>query len=263
VPPPADTNTPVPPPADTNTPAPPRDTNTPVPPATRTPTPVTPTTVPTPATPLATQTNTPTASNTAVPSTPTATFTLTPVPPTSTATATQTNTPTATATATQTNTPTATPLPTCTANPGTLTIVKLEANNNYTQGPGQQIDFTICIINDTTLPVGIQNVIDTMPSTWQWSNLTCDVSGTNAATVANIACNFPGGPTGGGFSWGHQDNVSPLMMSPGDRIELRIHGRYTAPNPPCNGPETAGIGYKVTLADTSVRTGNAACITVP
>jgi hypothetical protein len=147
--------------------------------------------------------------------------------------------------------------------PGTLTIVKFESNNNYTQGPGQQIDFTICLINDTTLPVGIQNVIDTLPNTWQWINLTCDVSGTNAATVANIACNFPGGPTGGGFSWGHQDNVSPLMMSPGDSIELRIHGRYTAPNPPCNGPETAGIGYKVTLADTSVRVGNAACITVP
>jgi len=249
VPQPTNTDTPVPQPTNTDTPVPPHDTNTPVPPATKTPTPVTPTRMPTPVTP--------TASNTPVPPTATNTATLTPVPPT--ATDTPTNTPTATAT----NTPTATPTPSCAVVPGTLTIVKFEANNNYTQAPGQPIDFTICIINDTGAQVAIQGITDTMPNTWQWGNLACDVSGTNPMTVANIACSSPGGPLGGTYSWGHQDLVSPLIMNNTDRIELRIHGTYLAPGQQCNGPESAGIGYKVTLADTTIRTGNSACITVP
>jgi hypothetical protein len=141
--------------------------------------------------------------------------------------------------------------------PGTLTIVKFEANNNYTQGPGQQIDFTICIINDTGAPVAIQQITDTLPDTWLWAS-GCDIVTTNP----NLTCSPPIQLMGGTMSWGHTDNVSPIIMAPGERIDLRLHGRYTAPNPPCNRPETAGIGYKVTLADSSVRVGNAACITV-
>jgi hypothetical protein len=144
--------------------------------------------------------------------------------------------------------------------PGTLTIVKFEANNNYTQAPGQQIDFTICIINATGAPVLIQSITDTMPNTWQWTSLTCDT--TSTPNNPNIACSPPSSPTGGTFAWGHQVVGQSLIMNPGDRIDLRIHGKYLAPGPECNGPESAGIGYKVTLADTTVLSGNAACITV-
>jgi hypothetical protein len=145
--------------------------------------------------------------------------------------------------------------------PNTLTIVKIEANGIYTQGVGQPIDFTICIINASSLPVAIQGITDTMPSTWQWGNVACDT--TSTPNNPFIACVGPSGPLGGTYAWGHQDNVSPLIMNPGARIDLRIHGTYIASNPPCNGPESAGIGYKVTLADTTVLAGNSACITVP
>jgi hypothetical protein len=142
--------------------------------------------------------------------------------------------------------------------PGTLTIVKFEANNNYVQGPGQQIDFTICLINATGAPVAIQRITDTMPNAWQWAS-GCDVVTTNP----NLACSPAPGLSGGTMSWGHIDNVSPIVMNPGERIDLRLHGSYTASGTQCNGPETAGIGYLVTLADTTTRTGNAACISVP
>jgi hypothetical protein len=144
--------------------------------------------------------------------------------------------------------------------PGTLTIVKFEANNNYTQGPGQQIDFTICIINATGAPVAIQRITDTFPGTWQWqSPVSCDIVTTNP----NLICSPPFTTMGGTMSWGHNDNVSPIVMAAGERIDLRMHGTYTAPAPPCNGPVTAGIGYEVTLADTTIRNGNSACIAVP
>jgi hypothetical protein len=141
--------------------------------------------------------------------------------------------------------------------PGTLTIVKFEANNNYTQGPGQQIDFTICIINATVAPVAIQGITDTLPNTWQWASLTCDMNGN-----PDLACSPPSSPTGGTFAWGHQLVGQSLIMNPGDRIDLRIHGSYLAAGSQCNGPESAGIGYKVTLADTTVLAGNSACINV-
>jgi hypothetical protein len=139
-----------------------------------------------------------------------------------------------------------------------LTIVKIEANNIYTQGPGQIIDFTICIFNGRSVPVAIDSITDTLPETWQWNSLACDMSGN-----PNLACSAPGSPfSGGTMSWGHSTLGQPLIMNPGDRIDLRMHGRYTAANPPCNGPESAGIGYKVTLTDGTVLSGNAACITV-
>jgi uncharacterized repeat protein (TIGR01451 family) len=142
--------------------------------------------------------------------------------------------------------------------PGTLTIVKFEANNNYTQGPGQQIDFTICIINDTGAPVAIQSITDTLPNSWQWASTVCDMSGN-----PNLACSPPFNPLAGGtMSWGHQVLGQQLVMNAGERIDLRIHGTYTAPNPPCNGPVSAGIGYEVILGDGTVLNGNPACITV-
>ena len=141
--------------------------------------------------------------------------------------------------------------------PGTLTIVKFEMNNNYTQVPGQQIDFTICLINATGAPVAIQGITDTLPNTWLWAS-GCDVVSSNP----NLACSPPGGLSGGTMAWGHADNVSPIIMNNGERIDLRMHGSYTASGLQCNGPESAGIGYKVTLADTTVLSGNAACITV-
>jgi hypothetical protein len=141
-----------------------------------------------------------------------------------------------------------------------LTIVKFEANNNYTQGPGQQIDFTICIINATGAPVAIQGITDTLPNTWQWTSLTCDMS--SNPVNPDLACSPPSSPTGGTFAWGHQIVGQSLIMNPGDQIDLRMHGRYTTPGSQCNGPESAGIGYKVTLADTTVLAGNSACITV-
>jgi len=144
--------------------------------------------------------------------------------------------------------------------PGTLTIVKFEATNNYTQAPGQTINFTICIINATGAPVSIQGITDTMPNTWQWTSFACDM--TSTPNNPNLACSPPSGPSDPAFSWGHQSLPLPLIMNPGDRIDLRMHGRYTAPGLQCNGPETAGIGYKVTLADTTVLAGNSACITV-
>jgi hypothetical protein len=142
-------------------------------------------------------------------------------------------------------------------------VVKIEANNNYKPSAGQQLDFTICIINDSISPVAIQNVSDTMPNTWLWGDLTCDFSSTNATITAEMKCSQPIQTQGGGYSWGNADTTLPLIMDPGDRLDLRIHGRYLASGLQCNSPETGGIGYKVTLADTTVLSGNSACITVP
>jgi hypothetical protein len=133
----------------------------------------------------------------------------------------------------------------------------MEANNIYTQGPGQTIDFTICIFNGRAVPVAIESITDTLPDTWQWANKACDMSGN-----PNLACTFDNNVVGGTVAWGHTSLGQPLIMNPGDRIDLRIHGRYMAANPPCNGPESAGIGYKVTLSDGTVMFGNPACITL-
>jgi hypothetical protein len=146
--------------------------------------------------------------------------------------------------------------------PGTLTIVKFEANGIYTQGVGQPIDFTICIINATGAPVQIQSITDTMPNTWQWTFFACDM--TSTPNNPNLACSPPGGPTVPTFAWGHQTLGQPLIMANGDRIDLRMHGRYTVPGQQCNSPVTVagGIGYEVTLANNTVLSGNSACITV-
>jgi hypothetical protein len=140
-----------------------------------------------------------------------------------------------------------------------LTISKIA--NTYTQGPGQQIDFTICITNATTAIVSIRDIVDTLPSTWQWANQNCDTSGN-----PNIGCSPPGTINGGTFAWGNQTLGMALDMNPGDRIDLRIHGSYLGTaTPPCNGPPDAnGIGYKVTLMNNTVLTGNnpPACITL-
>jgi uncharacterized repeat protein (TIGR01451 family) len=140
---------------------------------------------------------------------------------------------------------------------GTLTIIKIA--NTYTQGPGQQIDFTICIINATGAPVAIRDIMDTLPNSWQWANQTCDVSGN-----PNLACSPPGTINGGTFAWGHQTLGMPLIMNPNDTINLRIHGSYQASGTQqCNGPpDPNGIGYKVTLMDNTVLTGSSACINV-
>ena len=243
VPPPADTDTPVPPPADTDTPVPPphNNTDTPVPPPTRTLTPVPPTRTPTPVPPTATHTLTP------VP--PTATNT-----PTATDTPTATNTPTATSTSTPTNTPTATPLPSCVAVGGTLTIAKIASN--YTPNVGQDISYTICITNATGAQVLIKDIQDSLPNEWFWGSPSC--SFTAVPSRSDLACSPPGSVNGWSVSWGNPTLGQPVMLNPGDRIDLIITGSYQGAGAlpgqqKCN---RVGSDYNVTLWDNSVRPGN-------
>jgi hypothetical protein len=249
-------------------------TNTPIVPATNTPTDTptntrrptnTPTKTPTitPTSPTDTPTNTPTDIPTNTPTNtrrPTNTPTDTPTnTPTDIPTNTPTDTPTNTPTSTPTDTPTQTP-PSCTPVAGQLQIVKIASN--YTPQVGEQVTFTICIMNRTNAAVDIREITDGFTSQWVFQGARCDWS---PKSRSDLGCTTDGLVTGGTAAWGNPNTPigQAITLQMGEDINLIAIGAFNASGQICNGPQNgSGIGYVVTKMDNSTLTGNNVCVDV-
>jgi uncharacterized repeat protein (TIGR01451 family) len=144
--------------------------------------------------------------------------------------------------------------------PGPLTIVKTASN--YTPGVGQQISYTICIINTSGGQILLRDVQDTLPDQWFWGSPSCSFSAVPARS--DLGCNgastINGGPP---IAWANPTLGQPVTLNPNDRINLTVTGSYqgagvSAGQQWCNSGATDIV---ITLFDgTVVPTSAQACV---
>jgi hypothetical protein len=94
----------------------------------------------------------------------------------------------------------------------------------YSTGPNQPVTFTICIFNNSGSTVLIQDIQDNFPNAWFW-----DPANPCSSDTAGVDCIPPGQLNGGGVTWA--DASGPIQLNDGQRLNLTVSGRYTAPDP--------------------------------